>query len=753
MKRLSQTLKIGLALLVAIFSSGLLQATQASAYSMTNPYNQYKKVYVCKYVGTPGTNERLQTGDNPTSVSRYAIQNFQGIGSYFNDQQGRSFVVAWDNGDHNEPPVSMCPAPAPDVIQIPAIPAINDLCGTGNAVWVIPTDTTTIHWALNNQNHLIATAQTGYVFSNNQSTYDFGVAPETNTAPCIVKLPKPSVQPVDPCGANNATWSVPPSAFYTVKQNANRSVTLTAKTGYVFDDGSANGVKSYTVAAPQDSGALCQSEPIPAPMPVDPCGLNNAFWVKPHDTSTIDWSLNGGVLTATAIGVLFQDGRSTISFGTATDSGTLCSVKLPHAPDTDDPCGPANATWDMPRNTHEYTWSLNSDGHLIATTTANYIFSNGQTSHDFGVATDSNQPCPVTITQPTCDVAGSMTLSMPEHHHGDYYFEVTIGSGLPVIYEEDELPMTITGIAQGTTVHVKLVRDGLFKQIIFSKDYSFNMLSCVEVPAKPAPSDPCGPANATWAIPENTSTVMWSLNDNNELIATAVGSLFTDGTSTHNYGTANDSNTLCAPMAPSVAVHCGLYNNDEPVLPDSEHFTWSVYGDNETNTLTIEAIADEGYSFDKETQTIWEFVDEHTACTMPPLQTTPKTCHADATVTVEYNTERYYYTIQLGDGEENPLDSGTTTLTEVGTYIVRGYEYRYSNNERIMIDEEDGVAFTETFVVTAPSCEPGKGSITPLPSPIELPHTGNDGFSDLLIALVSAAAVYGAVYFAQPRRS
>ena len=759
MKRLSQTVKVGLALLVALFSNGLLPAAHASAYSMTNPGNHYKKVYVCKYVGTPGQNERLQTGGNPINVSVNAIQNFQGIGSYFNDQQGRSFVVAWDSGDGQEPPVSMCPAPAPDVIPIPATPAINDLCGTGNAAWAVPANTTAIHWSLNNQNHLIATAQTGYKFPNNQSTYDFGVAPETNTAPCIVKLPKPLLQINDPCGVNNATWNVPGSSDYTIQQNANRSVTLTAGSNRVFDDGSANGVKSYTVAAPQDSGALCQSEPVPTPAPVDPCGLGNAYWIIPHDTAKVDWSLNGGILTATAIGVLFQDGRSVISFGTAPDSGKLCSVKLPHTPDTDDPCGPANATWDMPHNTHEYTWSLSAQGHLIATTTANYVFSNGQTSHDFGVAPDSNQPCPVSITQPTCDVDGSMTLTLPAYYHHDYYYEVTTGIGFPVIYDDDDLPVTITGISQGATVRVKLVRDGHYKKVIFVKDYSFDMLNCIEIPEAPAPADSCGVANASWTIPEDSSSIKWSLNDSDELIATAVGSLFEDGTSTHNYGVAKDSNTLCAPTAPEVTVYCGLYNNDQVMLPEVDEdagYHWVSYW--KGDTLVAKAIAHEGNQFDEETQTKWRFTDEHTACEMPELSTTPKTCLDSATVTVKYDAERYYYTIQLGDGEELPLDSGTTKLAKAGTYTVRGYEYRsdaYDERVAIVEDQEDGLAFIDTFTVTEPYCEPGKGAITPLPplpTPLELPHTGSDSLNAWLVATASAVAVYGAVYFAQPKR-
>lgn len=65
------------------------------------------KVFVCKYVGTPGVNETLQTGQNPISVSQNAIKDFAGIGSYFNDEHGRSLVVAFDTGQ-DEPE---CPVP------------------------------------------------------------------------------------------------------------------------------------------------------------------------------------------------------------------------------------------------------------------------------------------------------------------------------------------------------------------------------------------------------------------------------------------------------------------------------------------------------------------------------------------------------------------------------------------------------------------------------------------------------------------
>lgn len=68
---------------------------------------QPKKVYVCKYVGTPGVDEVLQTGQNPIEVSVNAIgQAWNGnIPGYFNDQHGRSYVLGY---------VPMTPEPTAD---------------------------------------------------------------------------------------------------------------------------------------------------------------------------------------------------------------------------------------------------------------------------------------------------------------------------------------------------------------------------------------------------------------------------------------------------------------------------------------------------------------------------------------------------------------------------------------------------------------------------------------------------------------
>ncbi|MGH7218505.1 MAG: hypothetical protein ACREGE_03645 [Candidatus Microsaccharimonas sp.] len=70
-----------------------------------------KKVFVCKYVGTPGADERLQTGNNPISVSVNTLKGFPGTFPWaFPDAHGRSIAIAYDVGQP-EPSVSECPQP------------------------------------------------------------------------------------------------------------------------------------------------------------------------------------------------------------------------------------------------------------------------------------------------------------------------------------------------------------------------------------------------------------------------------------------------------------------------------------------------------------------------------------------------------------------------------------------------------------------------------------------------------------------
>jgi hypothetical protein len=86
------------------------------------------KVFVCKYVGTPGVNERLKLGKNPISVS---VKSTGGtaVGSSFNDKQGRSFVLGVDDGIFN-PTREDCPAPQGPTKVTPAVQFTEPTCET-----------------------------------------------------------------------------------------------------------------------------------------------------------------------------------------------------------------------------------------------------------------------------------------------------------------------------------------------------------------------------------------------------------------------------------------------------------------------------------------------------------------------------------------------------------------------------------------------------------------------------------------------
>ena len=116
MRRLLALLGLGafaaLGLAAGFASSGL--ASEAGGAD-SEPH----KVFVCKYVGRPDVDERLQTGNNPISVAASAIpayvkgMDLEGlVGQYFADAQGRSFVLAVDRGQA-EPDASACPGGEP----------------------------------------------------------------------------------------------------------------------------------------------------------------------------------------------------------------------------------------------------------------------------------------------------------------------------------------------------------------------------------------------------------------------------------------------------------------------------------------------------------------------------------------------------------------------------------------------------------------------------------------------------------------
>ena len=97
---------------VAFAATGALALSSATS-ATADEHNQW--VYVCKYVGTPGVDERLQTGQNPILVSVNAIDGPPIIGAPFQDAQGRSVVIGYGEpgGGQEGEPEPVCPPELP----------------------------------------------------------------------------------------------------------------------------------------------------------------------------------------------------------------------------------------------------------------------------------------------------------------------------------------------------------------------------------------------------------------------------------------------------------------------------------------------------------------------------------------------------------------------------------------------------------------------------------------------------------------
>jgi hypothetical protein len=227
-----------------------------------------EKSYVCKYVGTPGVDETLQTGGNPIHVNNNSLPGYKDgqvveKGSVFSDDQGRSIVIYANTEKMNpEPSVSECPAPTGGTkVAIPATPNVTDPCGVSNAEWVKPANTATVTWSLTEDKHLVASTVGNSVFTNDEKTHDYGVAVALDSGVLCETLDKVAIPATpnvtDPCGVSNAEW-VKPANTATVTWSLTEDKHLVAST--VGNSVFTNDEKThdYGVAVALDSGVLCE---------------------------------------------------------------------------------------------------------------------------------------------------------------------------------------------------------------------------------------------------------------------------------------------------------------------------------------------------------------------------------------------------------------------------------------------------------------------------------------------------------------
>jgi len=286
-------------LLAFIGLTGLLAVTAGTAAGPVSAVTAGPddKVFVCKYVGQPGVDERLQTGQNPISVSVNSIPNYQGVGSYFADQHGRSFVLAVDNtppGPAGDPDVSACPPPdGPDEITVPNVP-VDDPCGPNNAVYgAVPPGNYSV--VRNQDGSITLTANQGYVFPGGVKVVTLDPPTDSNQAcpPNVIQVPAaPSFE--DPCGPNNASWNVPADDAilqWDVLPNGHLVVTIVAP-NTTFPGGAT----THDFGTAPDSNQACPPGDVEvtpkAPTFNDPCGTADDTYTIPSKDG-VKYLVNG----------------------------------------------------------------------------------------------------------------------------------------------------------------------------------------------------------------------------------------------------------------------------------------------------------------------------------------------------------------------------------------------------------------------------------------------------------------------------
>ncbi|MEO5950785.1 MAG: hypothetical protein ABIQ04_05035 [Candidatus Saccharimonadales bacterium] len=329
---------------------------------------------------------------------------------------------------------------------------------------------------------------------------------------------------------------------------------------------------------------------VPAqPDVTDPCGEHNATWILPADTDKVHWSIDSkgnAIATITAANTVFSDGLTSENYGIAPDSNEACppvikKIEIPSQASVKDPCGPDNATWVVPADTDTISWMVNDEGHLIATITAeNTEFTDGTTTHDYGVAVDSGQECPPVIKK--IDVPAAPDITDPCGPNNATWV-------LPADTDEVHWSLSPQG---GNAIATIVAINTTFKDGTKIHDYGTapdSGISCpptitkIDVPATPAVTDPCGLNNATWVVPADTDVLNWTLGENGHLVVdiTAKNTQFQDGTTTHDYGTAVDSGKLC-PVKPiyssSEVSGCNGYTSVSLTVVGTAEDPFAIYG-------------------------------------------------------------------------------------------------------------------------------------------------------------------------------
>jgi hypothetical protein len=204
---------------VLVMSSGVaLMVTATSA-------NAAEKVqdWVCKYKGTPGVDEELKNGND----GLVWVDTDYPQGTYFNDAQGRSYVLAADVPHSPQPDSSNCPPPngGPQDTPVAASVSFTDpSCANNNTASATPVATTGVSYALTSGTvapgqHVVytATALATFVLTNGptfEHTFAAAAICSTTSTPTTTTVVSPPTTKSKTHTKTKATTTVTPTVVH-----------------------------------------------------------------------------------------------------------------------------------------------------------------------------------------------------------------------------------------------------------------------------------------------------------------------------------------------------------------------------------------------------------------------------------------------------------------------------------------------------------------------------------------------------------
>lgn len=316
------------------------------------------------------------------------------------EQASATFQIDWKDGYSHDPSKVItlagdCAKPG-TTIDLPAQPAIEDLCGIANDRIVPPVQTEGITWTISpvvdGKATATATALDGYEFplGKTSKTWTF----EFEDDLCLITGLVPPT-PVDQCETDGDRIELPAIDHVTWQlvgdPTKGETVTVSAKA----DEGYAFPQHATTTWTFDFTDEPCPPTIVPLvgePTQVDRCGIDLDAVVLPEPAEYVSWVVDGdpklgGIVTVTAVpadGYAFADDVTTVFEFTFDSTPCPTEIPVPVKPGLIDLCGAEGDGIVAPAAIEGIEWAISPvvDGAATATATAKpgYVFPGGESS-------------------------------------------------------------------------------------------------------------------------------------------------------------------------------------------------------------------------------------------------------------------------------------------------------------------------------------------------------------------------------------